>query len=307
MHPLPEDLVDGVASSLGRPLPRPVRAKPVGGGCIHNAVRLEVGGGDVVFVKWGTRSTVTPGIFRAEAEGLEALAAAGALRVPAVLGLFDPPDPTAEKDRPTVWLALEWLEPGPVRHDTWERLGRGLAALHRSRADHWGAPVDNFIGTLPQSNDWTDDWAAFWRGRRLEPQLRLAYDAHYFDASQRQRFDRLLHGLDENLVEAASEGPSLIHGDLWSGNVHVTTGGLPALVDPAAYHGHREVDLAMAELFGGFDTVFFHAYTEAWPLRPGYREVRRAIYQLYYLLVHVNLFGGAYVGATLRALSEAGA
>lgn len=187
----------------------------------------------------------------------------------------------------------------------WERLGTGLASLHRVRAERHGWPSDNVIGSLPQANGWMDEWPAFWRERGLGPQLRLAYDSGWFEPSARRRFDALLDRLDEFLAPAAEDGPSLLHGDLWSGNVHPTADGEAALIDPASYHGHREVDLAMAELFGGFDTTFHDAYREAWPLADGYDEARRAIYQLYYLLVHVNLFGGGYVARTLGALGAA--
>lgn len=308
MHSLPRDLIEGVEAALearvGRPT-RVVNTAPVGGGCIHNATRLELEEGDVAFVKWGARKNVEAGGFRAEAAGLDALAAAAALRVPEVFGVFDPEEPATEPDRPTAWLLLEWLEPGSAGPETWTRLGHGLATLHRTRAERFGAPDDNFIGTLPQPNGWLDDWTTFWRERRLEPQLRLAYRAGHFGAADRRRFDRLLTDLDELLDGAEGDGASLLHGDLWSGNAHVLASGEPALVDPASYHGHREVDLAMAELFGGFPPAFFYAYDEAWPIEPAYRETRRPIYQLYYLLVHVNLFGGAYVGNTLRALGEA--
>ena len=131
-------------------------------------------------------------------------------------------------------------------------------------------------------------------------------EAGHFDGRDRGRFDRLLDGLGERIGVADGEGPSPLHGDLWGGNVHVAAEGPPAVIDPSAYHGHREVDLAMAELFGGFDPGFRDAYEEAWPLEPGYVPVRRAVYQLYYLLVHVNLFGAGYVGGCRRALQEAG-
>jgi len=131
------------------------------------------------------------------------------------------------------------------------------------------------------------------------PQLERAYAGGYFAGPERRRFDRLLERLEEWLAPVAEEGPSLLHGDLWSGNVHVLASGEAALVDPSCYRGHREVDLAMTELFGGFGGGFRAAYEEAWPLLPGYAESRRAVYQLYYLLVHVNLFGDAYVNRTL--------
>src|SRR5690606_17965293 len=145
-----------------------------------------------------------------------------------------------------------------------------------------------------QTNEPSGDWPSFWRERRLRPQLDLA--AGRLDADIRARFDTLLHGLDDRLGPANEDGPSLLHGDLWNGNVHFTDGGA-ALIDPASSNGHREVDLAMAALFGGFPAAFFDAYSAEWPLLTG-AAPRRPIYQLYYLLVHVNLFGGGYIEQT---------
>ncbi|HEX5725290.1 MAG TPA: fructosamine kinase family protein, partial [Longimicrobiaceae bacterium] len=232
------------------------------------------------------------GFFAAEAEGLGALRAAAGdgLRVPAVLALGDE----------TPWIALEWLEPAPRAPGFSERLGRGLARLHRPDGGGWGWGADNFIGPLPQPNEPAASWAEFWRARRLEPQLRRAHDVGRRPGSARE-WERLFAALDGLLAPAGEDGPSLLHGDLWSGNVLATTAG-PALVDPAVYRGHREVDLAMAELFGGFDAAFHAAYAEAAPLRPGYREARRGVYQLYPLLVHAVLFGGGYVAQAAETL-----
>jgi fructosamine-3-kinase len=168
----------------------------------------------------------------------------------------------------------------------------------------WGWGSANYIGALPQDNTSAATWADFWRARRLEPQLRMARDRGRMPAT-RAAWDRLFAALPGVLAAAEADGPSLVHGDLWSGNVLCTAGGEPALVDPAVYRGHREVDLAMAELFGGFDREFHAAYREARPLADGYDGVRRPIYQLYYLLVHVNLFGGGSVARTEAVLRTA--
>ena len=295
---LPPDVRAGVEQALAQRTGRDVRVsgvRAVGGGCISPAARVETDAGDLLFLKWGSGSGTPAGLFEAEARALAALAAARAVRVPEVVA-------TAGPDAGAPWLLLEWLEPGAPDARTWPELGRALAALHRVRAERYGWPEDNFIGSLPQANGWAASWAAFWRERRLLPQLERAVRAGHFDARARRRFDALLGRLDALLAEAEADGASLLHGDLWSGNVHVLAGGEAALIDPSAYHGHREVDLAMSELFGGFGTGFHEAYREAWPLAPGYAEVRRPIYQLYYLLVHVNLFGAAYVGGTLARL-----
>ncbi len=249
------------------------------------------------FLKWGS-ADLPPGLLAAEAVGLRALASVGALRVPEVVD--------AGGEGADAWLLLEWLPPGQAGPVTWRRLGRGLAEVHRHRGARFGAGADNYIGPLPQSNVESDDWAGFWRARRLEPQVRMAADGGLLTSGDARRFNALLQRLDAILEPAAVDGPSLLHGDLWRGNVHILEGGEPAVIDPSTYHGHREVDLAMAHLFGGFDPDFTAAYAEAWPLAPGYAPVRRSVYQLYYLLVHVNLFGGGYLAGTRSALATAG-
>ncbi|HEX9108545.1 MAG TPA: fructosamine kinase family protein, partial [Longimicrobiales bacterium] len=284
------------SAALGRQV-RVASGAPVGGGCISPSQRVLSQAGDVAFLKWGDGGTPA-GLFTAEATSLEALSQTGALRIPRVLG---------QGDAGAGWLLLEWLEPGRPNQESWRALGRGLATLHRTCAQRWGWAQDNFIGSLPQANGWLAEWPEFWGERRLLPQLERAYRAGHFPQAERRRFEALLRRLPELLAPAREDGPSLVHGDLWSGNVHITGDGAPAIIDPASYYGHREVDLAMSELFGGFDAEFYRTYGETWPLTPGYDPVRRAVYQLYYLLVHVNLFGGGYVGSTLRALAQTGA
>jgi protein-ribulosamine 3-kinase len=288
-------------------------AASVGGGCISPTARLDTGIGPF-FLKWGGPD-LPDGLLAAEARGLRALSGADEVRVPGVVAESGEDESaeapgTAGEGRSgragPAWLLLEWLEPGSAGPDAWARLGAELAALHRHRADRFGAHADNYIGSLPQANDPTDGWPAFWRARRLEPLLRQAVDRGLLDDGDSRRFQDLFGRLDSILAPGDDDGPSLLHGDLWSGNVHMTADGTAAVIDPSVYHGHREVDLAMAELFGGFSTDFFTAYDDAWPLEPGYAPTRQAVYQLYYLLVHVNLFGRGYVGRTRRALEAAG-
>jgi fructosamine-3-kinase len=260
----------------------------VGGGCISAAYRVRLADGRAIFVK-AAPPNAPADLFEQEARALRVLDGAGAVRVPRVLAV-------AEE-----WLALEWLEPGGGGASGWRQLGAGLAALHRSRAPEYGWPADNYIGPLPQFNQATTSWAEFWAERRLRPQLQRA--RHRLGAARAAAVERLLAVLPERLDPAAADGASLLHGDLWTGNVHMTADG-PALIDPASYHGHREVDLAMAALFGPFPAAFMEAYTAAWPLLP-HAERRLPVYQLYYLLVHVNLFGDAYLAGTDRALRAA--
>ncbi|HEX6372471.1 MAG TPA: fructosamine kinase family protein [Longimicrobium sp.] len=270
-------------------------AAPVSGGCINHGMRVELADGPV-FVKYNPDAP--PGLFAAEARGLDALrAAADGLVVPRALAWAE-----AEGGAPA-WLAIEWLEPSARGPDFAERLGRGVAALHRAgRTEGWGWTEDNFIGPLPQANAPAASWAEFWRTRRLRPQLELARRAGRLPGKAAE-WDRLMDRLPALLAPAEADGPSLLHGDLWGGNVLAAPDG-PALIDPAVYRGHREADLAMTELFGGFGDRFHAAYGEAWPLQPGY-PVRRAVYQLWYLLIHVNLFGGGYGAQTAGVLREA--
>lgn len=240
-------------------------------------------------MKWAGRGT-PPDFFPEEARSLHALRDRGAVRVPAVRGVA------------AGWLLLEWLEPGSPGRTGWADLGRGLARVHAPSGETFGWPASNYIGSLPQDNGGASSWGAFWRERRLAPQLERAFAGGFFAPAERRRFERLLVRLDGLLAAGDDEGASLLHGDLWSGNIHFTKDGAAALIDPSSYYGHREVDLAMAELFGGFEAAFFDAYAEAFPLQPGYVELRRPIYQLYYQLVHVNLFGRGYVAGTLASL-----
>jgi fructosamine-3-kinase len=275
--------------SVGRALGSAVAgARPVSGGDINEAHELTLADGRVVFAK--TNRAAPPAMFPAEARGLAWLAEAGALRVPAVLAQ----DPA--------FLVLERIAAGPRRGDFDERLGRGLAALHRSGAPGFGLDHDNFIGRLPQANAPLPGatWAAFYRARRLEPQLRLAVDGGRASPAMRRDAERLFAVL-EDLV-GPPEPPARLHGDLWGGNLLCDEGGRPCLIDPAAYGGHREVDLGMMRLFGGFGPRVFEAYEEAAPLAEGHED-RVPLYQLYFLLVHVNLFGSSYVRSVERALA----
>lgn len=267
---------------------RVVDAQACAGGDINDAWLLELSRGGHVFAKTNDRADKR--MFPAEARGLEWLREPAALRVPQVLAVNDP-----EVDEPG-YLVLEYLSPSEPDAGQHARLGAGLATLHRFGASQFGLDHDNFIGRLPQDNSACATWSDFYVERRIRPQVHVARDGGRMDRSEARVFDGVCERI--GTLVGPEEPPSRLHGDLWGGNLH-WSGGEPCLIDPAAYGGHREVDLAMMRLFGGFAPAVFDAYTEAFPLAPGAAD-RVDLYQLYPLLVHVNLFGGSYVRQALE-------
>jgi fructosamine-3-kinase len=250
---------------------------------ICQAARLHLADGRTVFAKWG--DDLPDGLLDVEADGLRWLRRAGAAAVPEVHAVT-----------PDV-LVLEWIEPGPTVAGTGELLGRGLAGLHRAGAEHFGWHRPGFIGTVPQDNSPHHSWPEFWITRRLGPLARRARDRGAVDAEVPALVDRLADRIGE--LAGPEELPARVHGDLWSGNVHVDRQGTPWLVDPAPYGGHREVDLAMLHLFGRPPSGFVEAYNEVFPLTEGWRD-RLPLWQLEPLLVHAVLFGGHY-GSSVRS------
>jgi fructosamine-3-kinase len=282
-------VVAAAATALGAGV---ARVEPVAGGDVNRALRLRLDDGRTLFVKH--RPDAPSGMYAAEADGLSWLAAGdGGLRLPAVAAVGE--------EEGARFLALEWIERGRPGDGYDERLGRGLAALHAAGAPAFGLERDNWIGTLPQQNAQAPTWAAFYGERRLGPLGRQAVDRRLLPAGAGDRLERLIARLDD--LCGPQEPPSRLHGDLWGGNAMADAEGLPVLVDPAVYGGHREVDLAMMRLFGGFSARCFAAYEEASPLAAGHED-RVDLYQLYPLLVHVLLFGGAYAGRAQRALAR---
>jgi fructosamine-3-kinase len=281
-------------TALARHLGTDVReARTVAGGDINHAWRVGLADGRAVFVKH--HADAPRGMFGCEARGLDWLRAAEALRLPEVMAVSD-----GDGAGGPAFLALEWIAsaaPAPG-HD--EALGRGLATLHRNAPAGFGLDHDNFIALLPQDNRNAASWPEFYATRRLEPQLRMASDRGRASAAMRRGFQRLFTRMTE--LCGPAEPPARLHGDLWGGNAMTDERGLPLLIDPAVYGGHREIDLAMMRLFGGFGARVFAAYEEAWPLAPGHDE-RVALYQLYPLMVHVNLFGGGYADRVEQLLA----
>ncbi len=267
----------------------------VGGGCINDTGILNLSDGSRAFIKRNGRNQEN--LFLREAEGLRALAAVeGAPAVPQVLG--------AGKDSRFAFLVMEYLEPSPRRQDFWEIFGREMAALHRNgRSGECGFFHDNHIGATAQPNGSQSSWIAFFREKRLEFQLKLARERGLADSSMTRLVSRVMDRLDTLLIEPDDHRPSLLHGDLWGGNFIDGPEGKACIIDPAAYYGHREADLAMTSLFGGFSSAFYSAYDEAWPLESGFSE-RRDLYNLYHMLNHLNLFGGGYAGSVLSIASR---
>ena len=272
-----------------------VAERPLGGGCIHRAWQLQLADGRQWFLK-SNGAEALPSLL-AEAEGLRALARWARLpvQVPEPLGvgllagqalLFLP------------WLVLGRASgdggDGRGSSDGWFGVGAGLAALHRASAEaaasegRFGWSHDNVIGSSPQINSWDTNWPRFFVDCRLAPQLRWAAEQGQTLRGAQQLLELVPHWLGGHQVQ-----PALVHGDLWSGNAALLARGGGALFDPAVYWGDREVDLAMAQLFGGFPKAFFAGYESSWPLEPGSQE-RVAFYNLYHLLNHANMFGGSY-------------
>jgi len=260
----------------------------LGGGCINHASKIETSAG-TFFLKWN--GNCEPDMFLREAESLEELRKAtdGNLVVPEVFA-------AREVDASPGFLVLEYLEPGYGAGNSDEKLGRGLATVHRYSAERFGFYHDNYCGSTPQNNKWKNSWAEFFRENRLRFLLNLIQEDRPLPAGELNVYDRLL-GRIELLVPAASS-PALIHGDLWSGNYMNTVNGT-ALIDPASCYADREMEMGIMTMFGGFSQRFYSAYTEVYPLSSDWRE-RNRLYPLYHVLNHYYLFGGGYRSQALQ-------
>jgi fructosamine-3-kinase len=258
------------------------------GGCINDAYMLATTVGKF-FLKYNLSGNY-PGMFEAEARGLSILRATSTLRIPEVIfqGSADEYD----------FLMLEFIEPGRRVVSFYEDMGQSLAQMHKVTQTHFGLDHNNYIGSLPQDNRPLPGFHDFFIARRLEPMIRMARDHGKMDSGHQKKFERFFQALP-GLIP--SESPALLHGDLWNGNYLVNEAGTATLIDPAVYYGHRETDLAMTKLFGGFDNSFYHTYQEAFPLEKGW-ESRMDFHNLYPLMVHVNLFGGGYLRSVLDIL-----
>jgi protein-ribulosamine 3-kinase len=259
----------------------PAEAVAVSGGSISRTYRVPSSRGPL-FVKLNHAADVE--MFEAEVDGLEALRGAHSLAIPAVYSVGSVNE--------TAYLFLEWLDLESESTPAEMALGRGLARQHRISNDCFGWTRDNVIGSTRQPNDQTEGWVAFLRDQRLGFQLALA-EKNGLPRAEREASVELLTGLDR-FFDGDLPAPSLLHGDLWSGNWGATSAAVPYVFDPAVYFGDREADLAMTRLFGGFGHEFYAAYQAEWPLPTGWQR-RVDLYNLYHLLNHFNLFGGGYL------------
>ncbi|MDT8403163.1 fructosamine kinase family protein [Sulfuriflexus sp.] len=267
------------------------RQAPVGGGSINTAMVVTGTCGRQFFVKRNASDKLE--MFSAEAEGLADLAEARAIRIPEAVCVGEAAGES--------FIVMEYIPFAPGNAGSASDFGRQLAQLHRYSADKFGWHRDNTIGTTPQPNAQSRDWVAFLREQRLGFQLELAHGKGV-GAGLLKKGRHLLAGLDF-YFETYTPAVSILHGDLWSGNYAFDSDSAPIIFDPAVYFGDRESDLAMTELFGGFQPAFYAAYERAWPLDPGYAR-RKKLYQLYHILNHFNLFGGGYAGQAESMLDE---
>ncbi|MEA5532710.1 fructosamine kinase family protein [Crocosphaera sp. XPORK-15E] len=250
----------------------------VSGGCINQGYCL-IGKKVNYFVKINHASQVE--MFAAEALGLKEMSATQTIRVPKPIcwGMVER----------SSYIVLEWLEFGRASNQSWEEMGQKLAKMHSyPGANQFGWERNNTIGSTPQVNTWTENWADFFADHRIGFQLKLGKRKGGNFGDYTQIVEKV-----RSLLREIEPQSSLVHGDLWSGNVAVTEAGEPVILDPATYYGDREVDLAMTELFGGFPAAFYRGYNEVFPLAEGYKQ-RKTIYNLYHILNHFNLFGGGY-------------
>ena len=277
-----------------------LRKDRIHGGDINDAYRLSLSNGKKVFLK--SNSIRNSRFFITESHGLQALRSTGAIGVPEVLGAG------TDERREIAFLLLEYIDSASRVKDYWEIFGHQLAKMHRADCrlsikqtdghEGFGFSEDNYIGASPQKNSPKESWIDFYRECRLLPQIEMA-DA-FFDPGMRKKFIRLLDHLDSYLREP--EFASILHGDLWSGNVLCGNDGKAWILDPAAYIGDFETDLAMTQLFGSFPGAFYSAYNEINPIDESYSD-RRNIYHLYHLLNHLNLFGRTYLGSVAEILN----
>jgi protein-ribulosamine 3-kinase len=267
-----------------------IHAVPVSGGSINAVYCLQIL--DKKYLLKVNSREQFPSMFKCEAEGLKAIALTGAIAVPDIILQNDIDDQS--------FLLLEWIDMRRATPKASTLFGSQLAQMHRTTVDSFGFEADNYMGSLHQSNKKHHKWSEFFVEERLMPMVKMAADRQRLYKTDLTNFEKLYKKLPELFQE---EPPSLIHGDLWSGNYLISEDEKPYLIDPAVSYGHRESDIAMTTLFGGFSNEFYAAYNEAFPLEKGWQQ-RMDLWNLYPLLVHLNLFGMGYLGQVRDCLNE---
>jgi fructosamine-3-kinase len=289
-----ENISEGLSQALNVALGKEVvAAEKVSGGSISNACLVQLSDDKRYFVKWNF--SAPKDFFSREAAGLEALRKSKAVTVPDVILVEEEPESAPP------FIVLEELKPGKKNRAAERKLGEQLAALHSCHDEFFGFHSDNFIGIMPQDNTQNTNWSQFFYERRLKPQIKAGKEDGWFDVDLEELLDNAELRI-RALMEQHYESPSLLHGDLWSGNVFWSKAG-PVLIDPAVYYGLREADIAFSQLFGGFGSDFYQAYNDVTPLAKGF-ELRKDVFNLYHLMNHANLFGGAYIEQVRDVLSE---
>lgn len=275
---IPEDVRQQLQKSLKQNIKS---VQSISGGSINEAAKIMLEDGQYCFIKWNRGSDAD--MFKKEEMGLKLLRSTGVLCLPEVLV-------TGETPSGIGFLVQEFIDQGKPKPDSAAKFGKALADLHKQHKDRFGLDHDNYIGRLPQSNKQHKSWTNFFVGERIQPQLKMAADSGRLGKETIAHFESMYKLLPDVFPD---EPPSLLHGDLWSGNYFYDENGKAVIYDPAVYYGHREMELAFTHLFGGFPSDFYSAYEAAYLLEPEFYE-RKDIYNLYPLLVHTNLFGGSY-------------
>ncbi|MFO8055519.1 MAG: fructosamine kinase family protein [Bacteroidales bacterium] len=288
---LPKTIRQEAEKILERHYNEPVtieKAIPVGGGSINSAYRIETPL-DSHFLKYNSAERF-PGMFEKEAKGLQLMRATRTVYVPELIA--------TGKAGSYAFILMEFLHPGSRRPDFWADFGKKLAGMHQTTNTQFGLDHDNYMGSLQQYNNYHKTWYDFFILERLQPQLHLACEKGYMNKGHVEKFQQLYKELINIIPE---EQPALVHGDLYSGNYVVTENGTASIVDPAVAFNHREVDIAMSTMFGVFDNDFYDSYNQHFPMEKGWEE-RLNIYNLYPLLIHVNLFGMGYLASVERII-----
>jgi len=287
-----ENLRNAVLQSISDNNSSPEKFKDlhsVSGGCINEAAKFITNKSDY-FIKWNLKDDF-PGMFYHEKHGLEALQKADGIVPKPILigksGIYD-------------FIILEWVDFSSASNTYWEKLAKMLVSIHKKGNSHYGLDSNNYIGSLEQVNEFNEDWIDFFIKSRLEIQVQRAFNLGRLNVHDLKNFQNIYRKLP-NLLPL--ESPALLHGDLWSGNVMANENGDPIIFDPAVYYGNREIELSFTHLFGGFHSQFYNVYNELFPIENGF-ENRIPIYNLYPLLVHVNLFGGAYINQVQQIIKK---